>query len=259
MIRGLYASGWSMMANGRKMDVIANNISNVNTNGFKKDSVVFESFPELLAKRVNDYRSVANPSGLIGTMEISSDVGEVFTYYRQGQLTKTGNRLDFAIYDTGNSFFTVGIAEPDGTMRELYTRDGAFTINSRGLLVTKDGYPVIGQNGPIRLQDGEFTVGEDGTIIRDGEVIDRFLIRSFEDTSTLRKVGMNLTGRTEQTQEQPFNGRVFQEFLEESNVNIIREMVDMVTVLRAYEANQKILQIQDGTLEKAVNEVGVVR
>ena len=70
---------------------------------------------------------------------------------------------------------------------------------------------------------------------------------------------MNLTGRTEQTQEQPFNGRVFQEFLEESNVNIIREMVDMVTVLRAYEANQKILQIQDGTLEKAVNEVGVVR
>ena len=74
MIRGLYASGWSMMANSRRMDIISNNIANVNTNGFKKDSAIFVSFPELLAKRVNDYRSTANPSGRIGTMSISSDV-----------------------------------------------------------------------------------------------------------------------------------------------------------------------------------------
>lgn len=259
MIRGLYASGWSMMANSRKMDVIANNLSNINTNGFKKDSVIFESFLELLAKRVNDYRSIANPSGMLGTMEISSDVGEIFTYYHQGQLNKTGNRLDLAISDTGNAFFTIGVAAPDGTIRELYTRDGAFTINSQNFLATKDGYLVMGQNGPIRLQDREFLVEEDGTIIQDGAVIDRLLIRSFANTSTLRKIGSNLVGRIEQTEEQPFNGRVLQEFLEQSNVNVIREMVDMVTVLRAYEANQKILQIQDGTLEKAVNEVGVVR
>lgn len=260
MIRGLYASGWSMIANGRKMDIIANNISNVNTNGYKKDSVIFESFPELLVKRVNDYRSIANPSGYIGTMEISSDVGEVFTYYQQGKLTRTGNKLDFAIHDdTGNSFFTVGIAEPDGGMRELYTRDGAFTINSGGFLVTREGYQVMGQNGPVWLQDSQFTVGEDGSIIINGEVVDRFLIRCFENTGTLRKVGMNLVSSTEQTQEQQFSGKVLQEFVEESNVNIIREMVDMITVLRAYEANQKMIQIQDGTLEKAVNEVGVVR
>lgn len=260
MIRGLYASGWSMIANGRKMDVITNNISNVNTYGYKKDSVVFESFPELLVKRVNDYRSIVNPSGLIGTMEISSDVGEVFTYYQQGKLTRTGNQLDFAIHDnSGNSFFTIGITETDGGMRELYTRDGSFSLNPEGFLVTSEGYLVMGQNGPIQLQDGQFTVREDGSIIMNGEVVDRFLIRSFANTDTLRKVGMNLVNSTEQAQEQPFNGRILQEFAEESNVNIVREMVDMITVLRAYEANQKMIQVQDGTLEKAVNEIGAIR
>jgi len=249
-----------MIANGRKMDVIANNIANVNTNGYKKDSVIFESFPELLVKRVNDYRSIANPSGLIGTMEISSDVGEVFTYYQQGKVTRTGNRLDFAIHhDTGSSFFTIGVQEPDGGINEFYTRDGAFTVNPDGFLVTREGYLVMGQNGPIQLQNNQFTVLEDGSIVVNGEAVDRFLIRSFANTDSLREVGMNLVSTTEQTQEQQFNGKVLQEFVEESNVNIIREMVDMITVLRAYEANQKMVQIQDGTLEKAVNEVGAVR
>jgi flagellar basal-body rod protein FlgF len=259
MIRGLYASGWSMMANNRKMDVISNNLANVNTNGFKKDSAIFESFTELLAKRVNDYRSTMNPSGKMGTMSISSDVGEVFTYYNQGQLSNTGNRLDFAIHDSGNAFFTIATAASDGTIRLLYTRDGAFTISPQNILVTKEGYPVMGENGPVLLQDGEFIIDENGRIIQDGVMVDRLLIRSFTDTTTLRKVGSNMVEITEQTEEQPFSGSILQGYLEQSNVNIIREMVDMITVLRAYEANQKMLQIQDGTLEKAVNEVGVVR
>lgn len=259
MIRGLYSSGWSMKANNRKMDVIANNLANVNTNGYKKDSVVFKSFPELVTQRVNDNKDSSNPSGRIGRMELSSDVDEVFTYYYQGPTIRTDSKTDFSISDMGSAFFTIAVMGEDGNIREYYTRDGAFIINDNNILVTKEGYPVMGQNGSINIYDNNFIVEEDGTIIQNGDITDRFLIRNFSDTSTLRKIGSNLIERTADTQEQPFNGAVKQGFLEQSNVNVIKEMVDMITVMRAYEANQKILQIQDGTLEKAVNEVGSVR
>jgi len=258
MIRGLYTSGWSMKFNNKRMDVIANNLANVNTNGFKRDITVAESFPEMLTKRLNDSRSISNPSGRIGTMELSSDVGEVYTYYNQGSLMVTDNNLDFSIYDNGNSFFTVAIVNEDGDIVEAYTRDGAFTINSDNLLVTKDGYPVMGEEGFVTIYDKGFIVEEDGTIIQNGEVTGRLLIRSFVDTTTLRKVGNNLIMVAEGSEIQPFNGTIKQGFLEQSNVNVIKEMVDMITVMRAYEASQKMVQIQDETLGKAVNEVGRV-
>ncbi len=261
MIRGLYSSGWSMIANGRKMDVIANNIANVNTNGFKKDSVVFESFSDVLVRSVNGQRSISNPQGILGTMQFSSDVGEIFTRQNQGQLNKTDKMTDLAISDNGNSFFTILAPEVSNgqEIQELYTRDGAFTINQQNYLTTGEGYLVMGQNGPIQLADNEFIVNEEGMIIQGENVVDTLLIRCFEDASTLRKIGTNTLAETEQSQEQQFNGKVLQGFLEQSNVNVISEMVDMITVLRAYEANQKILQIQDDALGKAVNEVGMIR
>jgi flagellar basal-body rod protein FlgF len=256
MIRGLYTSGWSMKFNSKRMDVIANNLANVNTNGFKRDITVAESFPEMLTKRLNDSHSNSNPSGRIGTMELSSDVGEVYTYYNQGSLTVTDSKMDFSINDNGNSFFTIAIVDEDGNIAEAYTRDGAFMVNSDNLLVTKDGYPVMGQAGTITIYDKGFIVDEDGSIIQNGEITDRFLIRSFVDTTTLRKIGNNLIAATADSQVQPFNGVVKQGFLEQSNVNVIKEMVDMIAVMRAYESSQKMIQIQDETLGKAVNEVG---
>ena len=116
----------------------------------------------------------------------------------------------------------------------------------------------MGENGPITIDDKGFIVEEDGTIIQNGEVTGRFLIRSFVDPTTLRKVGNNLIVATEGSQIQPFNGTIKQGFLEQSNVNVVKEMVDMITVMRAYEASQKMVQIQDETLGKAVNEIGRV-
>jgi len=259
VIRGLYTSGWSMMALNKKMDVISNNLANVNTTGYKKDTVVYEAFPELLTRRINDMRSRLNPSGKVGTMELGSDVGEIFTYYTQGQLVKTDNSFDLAIRDSETAFFTVGAAGDDGDLHEYYTRDGQFTLDLEGKLVTKDGYTVMGEEGPIFLNGENFTVEDDGTIIQDGEIAGRLLIRDFLDPSTLRKYGSNLVQRTEETEETDFTGNVAQGFVEQSNVNIVKEMVDMITVMRSYEANQKALQAQDGTLEKAVNEVGAVK
>lgn len=268
MIRGLYSSGWSMMASSKQMDVISNNLANANTNAFKRDNTIFEAFPSVLTKRINDTRSMLNPSGNMGNMELSSDVGEIFTYYTQGQLVKSGSKLDLAIQDTSadpnakiksEAFFTVNVPDDNGNPSEYYTRDGAFTINSNRQLVTKDGYQVMGQKGPITLADEDFAVQPDGSIVQDGAVLDKLLIKDFTDTSTLRKFGADLVQKSDNSQEQPFTGGVAQGYIEQSNVNIIKEMVSMITVTRAYEANQKVLQAQDGTLEKVVNEVGAVR
>lgn len=259
MIRGLYTSAYGMLEESKRMDVISNNLANVNTNAFKKDSVVLESFPEVLMARINDTASKTNPSGRIGNMQLGSDVGEIFTYYTQGQLASTSSSLDMAFKNSDNAFFTIGVPDAEGEIIQYYTRDGAFTLNSYNELVTNEGYAVLGENGVITLSGEDFTVAEDGTIYENGEMLDKLLIKSFSDTTTLRKLGSNLVETTDATEEEPFSGTVMQGFIEQSNVNVIKEMVDMIAVTRAYEANQKVLQAQDGTLERAVNEIGSVR
>lgn len=258
MIRGLYTSGWSMLAIQKKMDIVSNNMANVSTNGYKKDTLVLESFPALLTKIIKDYDGIPGSSHNIGTMELGNDVGEVFTYYSQGQLTKTENNLDMAIRDSSSAFFTILVTDAGGNVREYYTRDGSFTKGGDNSLLTSEGYAVMGENGPIVLGSGDFSVGEDGTVSQNGEVVDKLLIKEFEDTAVLKKYGSNLVQADAGAVTVDFSGTVQQGFTELSNVNIVREMVDMITVMRSYEANQKVLQAMDGTLEKAVNEVGAV-
>ena len=265
MIRGLYTSAWSMLANSKKLDVITNNMANVNTTAFKKDTVVFESFPALLTQRINDTKSPLNPSANIGNMQLGSDVGEIFTYYTQGQLSQTNSKLDFAISDdnTGKvatpGFFTVGVMDAkDNTLKEFYTKDGSFVLNSNNQLVTGEGNFVMGQSGPITLAAGDFSINEMGNIIQNGALVDKLRIAQFSDATQLRKYGDNLI-QNNGSEVAPFTGTVSQGYTEQSNVNVVSEMVDMITVMRAYEANQKVLQAQDDTLQKAVNDVGVVR
>lgn len=259
MVRGLYTSGWSMLAIQKKMDIISNNMANSSTNGYKKDTLVLESFPELMTKITKDYDTASVRPYDIGTMQLGNDVGEVFTYYSQGQLNRTENNLDMAIRDSSNAFFTVAVPDGNDNIQAFYTRDGSFSKSSSNLLVTSEGYTVLGENGPIQLEAGDFSIGEDGTITQNGEVIDRLLITEFEDTSDLKKYGNNLIQADENAQTRDFTGTVQQGFAELSNVNIVREMVDMITVLRSYEANQKVMQAIDSTLDKAVNQVGSVR
>ena len=259
MIRGLYTSGWSMLANTKQMDTISNNLANVNTNGYKKDTVVFEAFPNALINRINDSKSNLNPSGKVGDVQLGNDVGEVFTYYKQGQLIKTDGNIDMAISGSDSAFFAVAVPDGNGDYRECYTRDGAFGLNAMNQLVTKDGNPVMGVNGTITLQSEEFAVTDDGSVIENGQIVNKLLIKEFTDSTTLRKIGSNLVERTDGTQEQEFGGTVKQGYLEQSNVNTINEMINMITVMRSYEANQKVLHSQDAATEKAVNEVGVVR
>lgn len=259
MIRGLYTSGWSLMANNKKMDVISNNLANADTNGYKEDITVFETFPEMLTRRINDTKSASNPSAKVGNMRLGSDVGEIFTNYEQGKMIRTQNNLDFAIQNSKSAFFTIGKPGEDGNITEYYSRDGAFVLDANNQLVTKDGLYVMGENGPITLENDNFTVNNDGSIVQNGNIVDKLKISEFSDTRSLKKIGANLVEKDETTEEQPFQGIISQGFLEGSNINVVKEMVDMISVMRSYEANQRLLQAQDSTLEKVVNQVGSVR
>ncbi len=258
MIRGLYTSGWGMITLQQKMDVVANNMANVSTTGFKKDALSLEAFPDLLAQRLYD-RNDAPTTRQLGKMTLFNNLGEVKTNYTQGNFEDTGNSTDLALDSDPQAFFTVAVPKADGTFSEAYTRDGSFQITAEGMLVTKNGNPVLGENGVIVVPGSQFVVKSDGTVETTDAVIDRLKIKKVENPETLRKAGSNLINTTAESQDGLFAGRVVQGKLEQSNVDSVREMVDMITVLRAYETNQKMIQYQDATLEKACNEIGRLR
>ncbi|HHW23299.1 MAG TPA: flagellar hook-basal body protein [Clostridiaceae bacterium] len=257
MIRGLYTSGYSMLTLNRKMDVVSNNLANVNTNGFKKDFVVFEEFSDVLAKRFFDGSDGSARPVRIGNMTLYNDIAEVYTDFTQGALESTGLSTDVAINGDESAFFCVAVPVND-EFREFYTRDGGFKLDAQGRLVTRDGYTVMGENGVIVLEGSDFVITREGEVIQNGETVDTLRIRKFENPESLRKYGFNLLTATEESQDAEFEGTIEQGFIERSNVDSVREMVDMITVLRAYESNQKLIHYQDSTLDKAVNDIGKV-
>lgn len=257
MIRGLYTSASGMLAGVMLTDVVTNNIANVNTAGFKKDVAVSKEFREMLLYRIND-PSVGNmppsfpsdmvPLGYVGTGAI---VDNIYTSHAQGIVRNTGNPLDLSIM--GEGYFTIDTA--DGIR---YTRNGAFTLNADKELVTMTGDRVLGTNGPIRLNGTKIKVDEQGGIYSDEQLVDRLRMANFADLDVLAKQGESYFKPTQEAIEIPIKGFVQQGFIESANVNTISEMVNLINVFRTYEANQKIVQAQDETLSKAVNEVGKI-
>ena len=276
MLRGIYTGASGMLANDAKMDTIANNLANVDKNAYKKDINIFKAFPEMLIRRINESGLGIVPVGsydsmpYVGNLGTGVEVNEVFTDFGQGSLQRTENSFDFAL--EGRGFFTI-LTEKG----ERYIRDGAFTINQDGILMTRNGNPVMGENGIIRVHHNNFMVNERGEIMINGDlsmeprdvvsmnsnnwanpiVIDKFKLVDFEEIRHIKKEGDSMYRETE------FSGpplppgelKVIQGFLEKSNVNIVREMVDMIEVQRSYEANQKTVTSHDQTLGKLINEV----
>lgn len=258
MIRNLYTAGWSMLAKSKQMDVISNNIANVNTSGYKKDSMIFETFSSAMARRINDNNNNGS-SNQVGELQLGSDVGQIYTNYSIGALNKTNSEMDMAIDLSPNSFFTVGVRNESGKYDEFYSRDGSFTLDKDGRMITKTGEALMGKDGIIKLSSADFQVYDDGTIMQNGAEVDKIKLVQISNVDTLRKIGNGLITKTAETKEEKFNGAIRQGFLEQSNVNSIKEMVEMINAMRSYEASQKMIQISDANLEKVVNEVGVVR
>lgn len=251
MIRGLYTSASGMLAEMVRNDVTANNLANINTTGYKKDTALFKSFPEILVQRVNDQKQTdVNPRPAIGTMGTGTIVDEVITSHEQGQLRESSNPFDLAI--AGEGYFEV--QNPNGT---FLTRNGSFTVDSQGYLVTTQGDYVMGQAGRIQIgNSNNVAVDSAGNVKVDDNRVGTIRLVAVANKAALTKVGDSLFTGGQATGGNV--GQIKQKFIEASNVNPIVEMVNMITISRAYEANQKVITAHDTTLAQ-VMEVGQPR
>ncbi|PKM52683.1 MAG: hypothetical protein CVV02_00680 [Firmicutes bacterium HGW-Firmicutes-7] len=252
MLRGLYTAYTGMLAQQQKMDTISNNLANANTTGYKKEAVMFESFQEVYMIKINDPEQAGN--NRIGKGALGVRVGEVFTNYEQGSLQQTDNPLNMALDTTG--MFVVGTQDAQGNTVQKYTRDGSFGLNANGQIISKDGYYLLGENGPITVGSANIRVTEDGNIFEGENFIDTIRTIDFENLQSLRKIGANLYETTDETTEKEYEGKTIQGFIEGSNVSSIEEMIHMISSMRTYETNQKIITTYDTTMDKAVNEIG---
>jgi len=278
MIRGLYTGASGMLSQMLQMDVVSNNLANVDKTGYKDDVTVFKSFPEMLIRRVNDDGVRKFPLGsydkmpIVGSIGTGVEVNEVYTNFKQGGLKQTENPFDLAL--EGDGFFVV---ETDRGIR--YTRNGSFLIDKDNFLVTKDGYKILGENGYIKVQNNNFVVNEKGEVVVNQDlynrkvvsntendwastsVIERLKIATFRELRELKKEGNSFYYETEfsGTAQQPkIMPKIRQGFLEQANVNIVEEMVKMIEVQRAYEANSKSVTSHDNALSKLINDMAKV-
>ena len=262
MEAALWVAKTGLDAQQTRMTVIANNLANVNTTGFKRDRATFE---DLLYQNVRQggaqtSADTAAPTGLLlgtGTRVVSTE-----KLHAQGNLIQTQNAFDLAI--SGEGFFQ--ILQPDGTI--AYTRDGGFKVSGEGVLVNSSGYRLqpelaIPQNAQT------ITIGTDGTVSiqafgeAQAQTIGQISLARFLSPTGLQAIGENLFRETTSSgppqvgiPSQQGNGQLIQGALESSNVNVVEEMVSMIETQRAYEVNSKAIEAVDGMLRFANNTLG---
>lgn len=282
MWRGLYTAATGMITEARRTDVIANNLANAATTGYKKDTAIHQEFESVMLKRMNDpdntgagvqangildtdsgdvtqfkgFKVDQQNAPVIGEIGLGDYIAEIAVDYSQGALESTGNTFDLAI--AGDGFFT--IQTPQGIR---YTRSGAFTRNQNGVLQDIRGYNLLDRAGnqitiPANIPNSRITVSPDGSIFTNGEAqpLAQIQVVQFDNRLALQKEGNSLFGAVNNAQPQQATGEVMQGMLERSNVEIVREMVELIHNHRLYEANSKAVTTQDTMLDTAVNQIG---
>lgn len=254
MLRGLYTSYTGMLNEQYRMDIMSNNLANADTTGFKKEGSTSQAYAEVMAVKIKDWTERPNTPKRLGNMSLGVKIGETYTDFSQGSLRDTGNTYDIAL--GGKGFFNIEFTSKSGETSTKYTRDGGFTITKDGYLVTKDGDYVLGENGRIQLSTtaGSTVFDRNGDIYQDDRLVASLKISDFEDTNYLTHYGETMwdakEGAVEIDAEDP---EIHQGYLEMSNANVVKEMVNMITISRQYESNQKMLTTFDDTLEKTMS------
>jgi flagellar basal-body rod protein FlgG len=244
MLRSLYIASTGMLAQREKMDIVTNNIVNVDTAGYKKDTLITRSFKDMMIQSMSGQD--------IGKQNTGIHVDDVVTSFDQGDLEQTDRLSDVAL--EGDGFLVVSTG--DGIR---YTRDGALAVSSGGYLVNSEGGYVQGASGNIHVGSGGFAIDEQGNVSVGGQVVDRLALVTFANLTGLKKVGSSMFEAGSAGAPQAATGcKVKQGWLESSNVNMAEEMVTMVELNRAYQVNQRVLTMLDESLGKTVNEVGRV-
>ncbi|MGN1387201.1 MAG: flagellar hook-basal body protein [Bacillus sp. (in: firmicutes)] len=278
MLRGFYTAATGMIAQQRRTEMLTNNLANASTPGYKADQSSLRAFPEMLISHFGE-TDIPTINGL--TLPTSQTVGQLNTgvymqetipAFAQGSLKETDMNTDIALIDVvmpanegngGNATVLFSVSNSNGETR--YTRNGNFTLDQQGFLTTPAGHYVLDTNGtPIQLESEQFTIQPDGAIVQNGNAVGTIGIAYAENPLALVKEGDGLF-RLEDGGELPSAFTAYgvqfaieQGMLEQSNVDTGRTMTDMMTAYRAFEANQKVLQAYDRSLEKAVNEIGKV-
>ncbi|MCQ2506578.1 MAG: flagellar hook-basal body protein [Lachnospiraceae bacterium] len=259
MLRGLYTAWTGMRTESKRLDVIANNVANSATVGYKGEGVTNQSFDDCLGIRVRDKNSPVGTTRMIGKMYLGTKIGEVYTNFTQGSVRQTGNSFDMAL--DGKGFFEVNVTDVNGVNHLRYTRAGDFHMTSEGYITDLNGNRLQCEGGDLMvdIDGGEVTIDKDGSVFQNGELVDVIRIVDFEDYNYLKKFA--------DTYLEPMEGykykdvaeaQLMQGYLENSNINVVSEMVNMISITRAYEAGQKVIQAYDSTMDQAANSIGKV-
>ena len=252
MVKGLYTSYTGLVNQQNRLDVVTNNLANATTTGYKKEGCTTQSFDSVYGIKVKDL-TVGGVNENIGKLSLGAKIGETYRDWSNGSYISTSSNYDFAL--SGEGMFSISFTNKLGEESTLYTRDGSFQMNSEGYLVTKDGDFVLGENGPIQLPTdlSELSVQPTGEIYADGQYIDRFALVNFEDYNYVEAYGENLYRAVDGATFTDATATVNQGYLESSNINVVSEMVDMITIAREFESNQKVMTTIDEMLGKMVN------
>jgi flagellar basal-body rod protein FlgG len=249
----LYSAATGMEAQQLNLNTIANNLANVNTPGFKRSKIEFQDllYQKPRASGADSGGGNLVPTGLeVGNGSRVAATSKVFT---QGQLTQSGQNFDLAIQ--GDGFFEV--QKPDGTIG--FTRDGSFKLNAQGQVVTIDGLPVLSGFQAIPVGASSVNIAQNGQVTiqsASGTQSFRLTLTRFANPSGLQSMGGNLYSETAASgppetgnPTEAGYGSIMQGYSEASNVNIVEEMVNLITAQRAYEINSKSIQTSDEMLQ----------
>lgn len=274
MLRGFYTAASGMLAQQRQTEMLTNNLANANTTGFKADQSSIRSFPEMLLQRMES-KNIPTDNSLqlpvsknVGSISTGVYVQDVTPLFSQGDVQETELKTDIALIngsmpaDANGKMGTVMFVVENSNGEMRYTRNGNFTLDGTGYLTTSEGNYVLNQNNErIQLNSDDFTINQDGTISENNQAVARLGVAFAENPDSLVKEGGGLfraadAELTDAYNEAEVSFTLNQGVLEGSNVDESQTMTELMAAYRSFEANQKMLQAYDRSMDKAVNEVG---
>ncbi len=238
MNRGIYSAAASMLGSQHQLDLLANNLANVSTTGYKRDEL---AFGETL---VREMRAAGGAGQLLGSMSMGTASETTYTSFDPGAPIATGSPYDFAIQDSKGLF---AVQTPQGVR---YTRNGSFELSADGVLITHDKFPVLDENqSPIQIPIGDIIVQPDGNIVVDGKPVAKLAV--FEGQFT--KAGDNMYSATNVAAFDPDS--ILWKSVESSNVNSVEAMVEMVQLQRRFDLAQRSITQQDELTQRLIQSI----
>ena len=239
----LYQAASALNANSRWQDAISENLAASSVPGYKKQNLSFSAVQA----------GLLNPAARVAGLDAVMPRASMTTNFQQGTLRPTSEKTDLAI--EGEGFFHVQL--PDGSA--AYTRDGEFQVSAHGQLVTKEGYLVLGETGPVQLDinnPAPFSIAPTGEVSQGADSKGRIKLAGFTDPQSLSAIGGGYF-QPRDPMEQPVDatGTLRQGFLENANTSSILEMANLVTAMRLFETNQRVIQMHDERMGKAISEL----